>query len=141
MTPEMFVKLKRSLLLHEGYRKFPYQDTLGKTTIGIGYNLTDRGLDDDWINTQYAKDVAYFYEKLCTFPWFPELTIDRQIALVDMAFMGWQRFLEFDKMLAALAEHDYGRAAYEMLDSRWAQQVKSRAATLAQVMISGVYEI
>lgn len=142
MTPEYSAKLKRSIVAHEHRRKYPYTDTVGKVTIGIGYNLSDRGLSDDWIDKQYEEDAEYFYNKLNdTFPWFAELTDDRQIALIDMSFMGWNHFVEFTNMLDALANHDYNRAAYEMLNSEWAKQVKSRATNLAQVMLTGVYDI
>ena len=40
-------------------------------------------------------------------------------------------------MLKALAEKDYKRAAKEMLDSRWAEQVGERAKTLAKIMEEG----
>src|SRR5215208_2747785 len=139
MTPDMLIKLRKSLVEHEGYRKFPYVDTVGKITIGIGYNLTDRGIDDEWINNRYQCDVNYFCNKLSGFEWFKELNPDRQIILIDMCFMGWQKFLEFEKLINALYEHDYKQAAFEMLNSEWAQQVNSRAASLAQGMLTGVY--
>lgn len=141
MTPEMRVKLKRSLMKHEGCKQFPYVDTVGKITIGIGYNLTDRGMSDEWITSQYEEDVDYFYQQLLAFPWFEHLTSDRQIVLIDMAFMGWKKFLTFNKMINAIAQMDYRKAAEEMLDSNWAEQVKGRAILLAQGMISGVYLI
>lgn len=141
MTPEMMSKLRRSLIKHEDLRKFPYVDSVGKITIGIGYNLTDRGIDDDWINKQYLQDVNYFYSQLCQFPWFSRLNEDRQIVLIDMSFMGWKNFLEFHDLLSALEFHDYKRAAFCMLNSEWANQVKNRAAQLAQGMLSGVYDV
>jgi len=137
----MMVKLRRSLIQHEGNSNAPYIDSLGNITIGIGYNLSARGLTDEWINTQYEQDVAFFHRQLSTFEWYEQLTLDRQIALIDMAFMGWKKFLTFKKMLRALLTHNYKQAAFEMLNSRWAEQVKGRAATLAQVMLTGVYNI
>ena len=141
MTPEMLTKLRKSIVEHEKYCKFPYIDTVGKITIGIGFNLTDRGIDDEWINRQYQMDISFFYNKLSNFPWFIELNPDRQIALIDMCFMGWQKFLEFKEMISAFEKHDYQKAAFEMLNSEWAKQVKGRAATLAQVILTGVYNI
>jgi lysozyme len=141
MTPEMISKLRQSLILHEGYRKYPYVDSVGKITVGIGYNVTDRGMDDGWINDQYQKDVSYFYNQLFEFPWYQHLTPDRQIVLIDMAFMGWKKFLTFNKMINAISKGDYKQAAYEMINSKWAEQVKGRAATLAQVMLTGIYNI
>lgn len=141
MTPEMLAKLRRSLIQHEGLEKFPYVDTVGKVTIGIGYNLTDRGISDEWINNQYNQDVDYFYQQLSTFPWYSQLTSDRQIVLIDMCFMGWKKFLEFNKMIDAISQGDFKKAAFEMLNSEWAQQVNGRAASLAQGMLTGVYNI
>ena len=141
MTADMTAKLKRSLIQHEGCEKFPYIDTVGKITIGIGYNLSDRGITDEWINNQYQQDVQYFYNQLSTFPWYEHLTPDRQIVLIDMAFMGWKKFLEFEKMLEAIARGDYKAASLEMLNSEWADQVKGRAGVLAQAMLTGSYDI
>ncbi len=141
MTPEMIAKLRRSLIKHEGYSNTPYTDTVGKITIGIGYNLTDRGLCDDWIDEQYREDVEYFYKQLLNFPWFQQLTVDRQIVLIDMAFMGWKTFLTFQGMLTAIEHGDYKEAANQMICSHWADQVKGRAVELAHAMLTGIYEI
>lgn len=140
MTPELMAKLRRSLINHEGYSKTPYTDSVGRITIGIGYCLSDRGLSDEWINHQFQQDVEYFYDKLFAFEWFKHLTCDRQIVLIDMSFMGWKRFLTFNKMLLAISQGDYKKAAYEMLNSKWAEQVKGRATTLAHAMLTGVYD-
>lgn len=142
MNAEGMAKLKRSLIAHEGWERYPYIDTVGKITIGCGYNLSDRGIDDAWINDEYIKDVNYFNNQLTsTFDWYKDLTTDRQIVLIDMAFMGFKKFLTFNKMLNAISKHDYKQAAYEMLNSKWAEQVKGRAETLAQAMLTGVYNI
>jgi len=141
MTVDMLEKLKKSLVAHEDYKKFPYIDSVGKITIGIGYNLSDRGIDDGWINTQYQKDVLYFYNQLMEFDWYQVLNADRQIVLIDMAFMGWKKFLGFKKMIHAISKGDFKGAAFEMLNSKWAEQVKGRSASLAQGMLTGVYNI
>lgn len=142
MTTENLGKLKRSLVKHEGCEKFPYQDTVGKITIGIGYNLSDRGLPDEWINKQYEEDVSFFYQQLsANFPWFNQLNNDRQVVLIDMAFMGLKRFCGFKKMLDALQDHDYDQAADEMLASRWAEQAKGRAIELSNAMRTGAYTV
>jgi len=142
MSPEAVAKLRRSIIKHEGYEKFPYTDSVGKITIGIGYNLTDRGLDDEWINNQYMKDIRFFNNQLDEyFSWYKDLCTDRQIVLIDMCFMGWKKFLEFEKMITAIARSDFKQAAFEMLNSEWAMQVKGRAAELAQAMLTGEYNI
>ena len=142
LTPEALAKLRRSLISHEKLRHFPYTDSVGKITIGIGYNLSDRGMDDDWINAQYDRDVSFFYSSLMQdYPWYAKLSHDRQIVLIDMSFMGYKRLRGFKRMLDALEREDYKQAALEMLDSQWAKQVKGRATQLANAMLTGVYEI
>ena len=53
--------------------------------------------------------------------------------------MGITKLMTFKKMLRALDGADYAAAAKEMLNSRWAEQVKGRAAYLAGVMTSGIW--
>lgn len=142
MSPEMTIKLKRSLVLHEGRKERIYLDTVGKLTGGIGYNFSDRDLPDWFIDRAYDEDVAYLYAQFSkTFSWFKELNEDRQIVLIDMSFMGFKHFLSFKKMIAALEKHDYSEAAREMLNSKWAKQVGNRAIQLAEGMRNGEYKI
>jgi len=59
---------------------------------------------------------------------------------MDMAFnMGVPRLCKFQKMWNAIHEEKYDVAAKEMLDSRWANQVKSRAIKLANAMHNGEF--
>lgn len=140
MLSDTLEKLTRSLINHEGKENYPYVDTVGKITIGIGYNLTDRGLDDAWIYGQLHKDIYYFKAQLTLdFPWFTDLCSDRQIALIDMCFMGYKRFLEFKDMISAFEDGDFDKAADEMLNSEWAKQVKQRAVTLSEAIRTGNY--
>lgn len=131
-------KLKDLIVRHEGYRRFPYRDTLGNLTIGIGYNLDARGMNDTWINQQYQEDVNYFTSQLTlNHPCFSKLSEVRQAVLINMAFMGYKRLSQFYKMFRALECEDYALAAREMLDSYWAQQLPKRARELAKMMETG----
>ncbi len=72
------------------------------------------------------------------FPSFDELSPNRQKALIDMMFnLGYTRLGKFIKMRKAIANGDYAEAASQMLDSKWAKQVKGRATTLAEMMHDG----
>ena len=42
---------------HEGVSQFPYVDTVGKITIGVGQNLSDRGLEQVEINFLFEQDI------------------------------------------------------------------------------------
>jgi lysozyme len=141
MTPEMQAKLKKSLVQHEGRRKLPYVDTVGKVSIGIGYNLSDRGLPEEWIDTQFQKDIDYIYQKLSQYAWFKQLNEDRQIVILDMSFMGIKNLLEFKDMIYCLEKESYTNAAYAMLDSEWSRQVGKRAQVLAEGLRTGNYEL
>jgi lysozyme len=57
-----------------------------------------------------------------------------------MAFnLGVPRLCKFKKMWAAVEAEDFSTAAKEMLDSRWANQVKSRSTKLAHAMHHGEF--
>lgn len=136
MTPEARQKLKGLLVQHESYRQFPYTDTTGHLTIGIGRNLIDRGVSTTEAFYLLDDDILYFSSKLTHYlSFFIDLSENRQIALIDMCFnLGLQGFLGFKGMILALEAHDYERAAMEMMDSKWAQQVGERASQLAAIM-------
>ena len=150
------------LIAHEGLRLQVYKDTLGIDTIGIGRNLKDRGITDEeleWmdipsIDTVYEhgiteadamylaqNDVQIVEEELVrAHPCVEELDAVRQLILIDMAFnMGVPRLSKFKKMWAAIHENKFDVAAKEMLDSRWATQVKSRSTKLAHAMHHGEF--
>jgi len=68
-------------------------------------------------------------------PWWRELTENRRRILVDMAFnLGTFGLSQFRDMLAATKVGDFDGASKEMLDSKWAKQVGSRAERLAKAM-------
>lgn len=139
MTPEMKSALRHLLIEHEGYRQKLYHDSLGIPTIGIGRNLEDRGISPTEIDIMCNNDMEYFYGKLNEhFPWFAHLNEARQIALIDMSYMGFQNFLKFEKMISYLAIDDYTSAAYELLDSDYAKQVGKRAIDLAGIIKTGL---
>lgn len=142
MTPDQLVKAKASLIKHEGKSNKLYQDSKGIWTIGCGYNIQVRGLSDEWVYSQLQSDIEYFYNQLNnTFSWFKDLNHDRQIVLIDMSFMGFQRLLGFKEMFNHLSVHDYKGAALEMLASEWADDVGQRAVELAHAMSIGEYNV
>ena len=60
------------------------------------------------------------------------------MVLIDMVYnLGHGKFTKFVKMREALRHGDYELAAVEMLDSKWATQVKGRATELADMMRTG----
>jgi lysozyme len=139
MTPEGKSKLKTLLVSHESYRQFPYADVTGHITVGIGRNLSDRGISTTEAFYLLDDDIMYFSAKLSHFlECFTKLDENRQIALIDMCFnLGVQGFLNFKEMISALESGDYERAADEMLNSKWSEQVGERATCLANIIRTG----
>lgn len=133
------VKLKAEISRDEDRRSRIYTDTVGKVSGGIGRNLTDVGFSDDEIDLMYANDegraVAFLDRNLS---WWRALDDVRQRAIINMAFNLQSRLLGFTNTLDALRRADWQRAHDEMLDSVWAKQVGSRAARLAQMVLTGV---
>ena len=153
-------KLMEKLVAHEGLRLQVYKDTLGIDTIGIGRNLQDRGISKEELDELDIPSIDHVYEYgiteadamflaqndvqiveeelLRAHPCVEKLDAVRQLILIDMAFnLGVPRLYKFKKMWAAVHEEKFDVAAKEMLDSRWANQVKSRATKLANAMHNG----
>lgn len=127
------------LRIDEGVRLKPYTDSVGKTTIGIGRNLTDVGISGDESDALCFNDIKTVVADLDRdLPWWRQQTEDRQQILANMSFnMGIERLLGFHDMLAAVQAGDFGRAADEMLNSLWAKEVHARAQRLAARMRGG----
>lgn len=132
-------KLRALLVRHEGLRLFPYLDSVGKTTIGIGRNLTDRGIDNDEAEFLFSNDVDLAtFGLMKIFPDFSGWTENRQNAMVDMMFnLGATRFLGFKRMIAAIKLGEWSTAAAETRSSKWAEQLPRRVAELAQLVEKG----
>jgi len=133
-------RTKALLRLHEGVRPMPYTDTVGKLTIGVGRNLTDRGLLPSEIEFLLDNDMHLVTMQCMTFPWFEALDEVRQAVILDMAFnMGMTVLRTFTNTLNLIAAGDYHGAAGNMLKSKWATQVGPRATQLSNMMATGAW--
>lgn len=135
----MYIGLAAELIKkHEGLRFKPYKDTVGKLTIGYGRNLDDNGITLAEAEQMLSNDIQNCYAECLKLPCWNKLNEARQAVLLDMCFnLGITRMKTFKKMLAALEVGAYNRAAKEMLASKWAMQVKTRATELADIMKKG----
>lgn len=135
---------------HESTRLKPYVDCCakswhectckkkGKLTLGNGRNLDDNGISQEECDLMRENDIRRAVREAVSFSWFSPLNEPRKIAICDMLFgLGLPRFLTFKRMIAALEVQDYSKAAVEMIDSKWAKQVKGRASELAVIMKTG----
>jgi lysozyme len=126
----------------EAKRNFPYLDTKGKTSIGVGRNLSDVGLFDDEISYLLNNDINRVKGPLEQgISWFSSLDVPRQGVLINMAFnMGFHGLLGFHDTLSAMAKQDWEAAAVDMENSLWAKEVGDRATRLAEQMRTGVWQ-
>lgn len=131
--------VKAQLRIDEDVRRFPYKDSVGKLTIGVGRNLDDVGLRPDEIDFMLENDIAEAEgDARELFPSFEQLSDDRKAVLVNMSFnLGRSRLSAFHKFRAAVADGEWERAAAEMIESKWAAQVGIRAQRLAKQMREG----
>jgi len=133
-------RLIEMLQRHEGLRLKPYKCTAGKLTIGYGRNLEDVGISEIEAMVMLRHDIEQCYQELSIFSWFSDLDQVRQEAIVNMLYnLGLPTFLQFKMTLKYLAEGKYSQAAAEMLNSKWARQVGSRAEELAYMVETGTY--
>ena len=79
-------KFRELVVRHEGFRKYPYTDTLGNLTIGHGINLT-LGLDDAELEFLFSHRLGIAEAgAVRVFNSFRTLSLVRQAVLVDMCY-------------------------------------------------------
>lgn len=144
-------ELRTQLKKHEGEELTAYYCPGGYLTVGVGHNLEANPVHEligRDIKRKGAKisqhesdllldhDIDRFADEVRQeFDFFDELSNPRQHVLLDMAFnLGTQGLLKFKNMISALRESNYDRAAAEMLNSLWANQVGERSTNLAAMM-------
>ena len=128
--------LRDLIIKHEGIKGKVYYDSEGIATIGVGRNLEDVGMSYDESMLLLDNDIKRVL-KACwhEFPWFIDLSEDRQNVVASMVFnLGLEGFKKFKKMIRAIEKEDWTEAACQMIDSHWAAQVKGRAVELANLM-------
>ena len=134
-----YEKLAARIRKNEGLAHQPYRCSAGALTIGYGHNLDARGISKEVAELLLKQDLEIAEKQVKNnFVWWPKLDDARLGVLIEMCYnLGILGLCGFKKMLAAVEMGDYKRAAKEMLDSKWAFQVKGRAVELAKIMETG----
>lgn len=124
----------------EGYKQFPYDDTVGKLTIGIGFNLADVGLSLEESQAVLGLRIAKLTAGLAKLDWYATLDEVRQGVVKNLAYaLGIGGLLHFPSMIHYLTIGDWNNAAAQLLASKWATQVGERAKRLALQLQTGVW--
>jgi len=118
----------------EGFRAKAYQDSVGVWTIGYGTNLRELTIDRSTAAQWLAHGLAMAEAEATHWIWYPELSGPRQAVIVELIYnMGRPRVQGFVRMIAAIEQGDFVKAAAELLDSKWARQVgPARSQRLAK---------
>lgn len=139
-------RLRESIIAHEGIRYKAYADPiLGETamTTGVGHliqlpkeeYLLDKELTMDEVLELLDNDIEVAVKdanKFINADLIPEEAFE---IVIEMSFqLGYPRLSGFKKFQQALKDNDFQEAATQMLDSKWARQVPSRAKNLSDKM-------
>lgn len=149
--------IKQHIEAREGREPKVYPDSAGHPTIGVGFNL-DRsdaqekiealGLDydkvrdgtqtltDEQIDTLFNADVNQAVsDARGLVSNFDDIPDDKQTVVTDMVFnMGASTFGTFTNTIDAIENEDWDRAADEMQDSDWFNQVGNRGTIDVDLM-------
>ena len=130
-------KLKKMLIEHEGIKYAPYKCTAGKTTIGIGHNLDDKGVSKAVVNMMYEEDAAEVEADLkAIFDDFDTLPDQIQLVLADMRFqLGYRGFRSFKRMINAVKNRNWPTMFIQMKNSNWHSQTPKRANDLLNMVL------
>ena len=139
-------KLREQLKIDEGCVNSVYLDHLNLPTVGIGHLVTEwddeygkpvgTEVSEDRVNELFDQDVQVTIDE-CKLLYnnFDELPEEAQQIIANMMFnMGRPRLSRFHKMKRAVDAGDWEEAGNQMKDSRWYDQVTTRAERLVKRM-------
>jgi len=133
---------------HEGFSLKVYEDTVGNPSVGwghaflyspkpaVGTVFSDEQVIEFFENDMHIveKDYVWLENRFA----LHHLNYVRRGVLKNMLFnLGLTKLLGFRKMIKALQEGKWKQAASELLDSKYAKQVKGRAVELAHLLQTG----
>ena len=138
--------LREEIAADEGKVLKIYKDHLGYPTFGIGHLIIEDDpehgqrvgtkVSEERCDEAFDQDVKSVLADCDTlYDDFGGLPEEVQLILANMMFnMGRTRLSKFKNMNAAVEEGDWNRAAQEMMNSRWYNQVRNRARRLVERM-------
>ena len=138
MEEQLINEIRDHIKEYEGYSALVYECTAGYATIGYGRNLEQRGITKEEAEHLLANDIKQCIKELKgIMNRFDDLPDKAKLVLIDMCYnLGLSKLLNFENMLDAIDARDWEKAAEELLDSRYARQVKRRARINASYLIA-----
>ena len=123
-------KLKEEIIEQEGMVLHAYQDSLDKTTIGIGRLIQEPGgISEEEALYLMQNDINKIEVTLDEkWPVWRDLPLECQYVIYDLCFnLGCTGFLAFRRTRKYLEDGDFETAADELLDSRYHKQLPRRS--------------
>jgi lysozyme len=144
---EITDSLKNRIRLHEGCVLEPYEDSLGKLTVGIGHLVMphERKRFEKGVTITQEEANELFEMDLNRAAAGADALIDECIGhdlpqhvgevIVEMVFqLGTTGVSKFKKMWKAMRVKQWKTASLEMKDSRWHSQTPKRCESLAEII-------
>lgn len=133
----------KMLQLLEGFEEMPYDDHLGKLTVGYGWCLDNTPMSREaaelqlaWIVSEKLREIEDGDDDLARA--FESCDPIRREALLQMAYqLGVGGLRKFRNMIAAILERRFNDAYREAMDSAWAEQTPDRAEMIADMLRLG----
>lgn len=123
---------------NEGYQKYTYKDSDGNDTIGYGFLLSEGFTEEECAAVLEIRLASYEKELSQLQPLYNSLDENQKPIILDMLYnMGVVKLMGFTQMWKAIADKDDEQVVKEMLDSKWATQVGSRAQRDAMMWKTG----
>ena len=136
--------LREQLADDEGCKYEIYLDHLALPTFGIGHLIKDADpehgqpvgtpVSEERVRQAFDLDILVTIEDCHRlYDDFDDLPEEAQLVIANMCFnLGYPRLSKFKGMKAGIDDRDWHRAADEMVDSRWHDQVPNRAKRLVK---------
>ena len=135
-------QLRKEIEIDEGKKDYIYLDHLGYPTFGIGHLITREDpeynkpvntyISEERIIEAFNEDISIVL-KNCErlYPDFYDLPEEAQLIIANMMFnLGYSGLAAFKNMKKAVDERNWLKASYEMMNSKWYNQVNNRAQRL-----------
>jgi GH24 family phage-related lysozyme (muramidase) len=154
---------KKMIMDHEGVVNYPYKDSKGLWTIGVGHLIGDGkklppeyeayknnggpfdkknnktpAMTNEQIQKLFEEDYAKHKTMAMKTPGWDLANETGQAAMIDLAYnLGGTWYKSWPKTSKALADGNFDAAAEGLKDSKWYTQVKGRAVKIVDMIRNG----
>ena len=154
---------KKMIIQHEGKVNFPYKDSKGLWTIGVGHligngktlpaeydawknnggpydknNNKSPAMTDEQVMALFEKDFESHKKMAEKTPGWNLANESGQAAMIDLAYnLGGSWYKSWKDTSAALESGDFEKAANGLKNSKWYEQVKGRAVKIVDMIRNG----